>query len=73
MGKKGQRYAVLQRNGFIVAVIGNTYTGTGFVGLSDGVKVTGRLAEYDQRNNSVTLEDERGQWHSVIPSTLREP
>lgn len=72
MGKKAQSYRIRTGNAFIEAVVGNEYTGTGYIGLSDGIEVTGRLKEYDQRFNSVILEDDRGQPHAVIPSTLRE-
>ena len=42
-------------NGFIHVVIGRTYEGEGYSGLTDGVDVKGKLTEVDQMRDSATI------------------
>ena len=42
-------------NGLLHVVIGRTYGGEGYSGLTDGVDVKGKLTEVDQMRDSATI------------------
>tara|TARA_R110002012_G_C11461617_1_gene592897 strand:+ start:320 stop:553 length:234 start_codon:yes stop_codon:yes gene_type:complete len=71
INEKGQEYILksLIRDD-IHLVIGRFYSGRGYSGLTDGVKVYGELIEYDQKYNTALIKNEKGYYCAVIPSTL---
>ena len=63
---------ILTHNGYLNLIIGNTYKGLGYCGMSEGIEIIGKLIEYDRGKDHSLLLTKNGLFHAVILTSLIE-
>jgi len=63
---------ILTKNNKLNLIIGNTYKGLGYSGMSENIEIIGKLIKYDITKDHALLQTKNGMYHAVILYSLTE-